>query len=373
MSSDSYSTWINVDLDAIENNVSILANRTGVPVMAVVKANAYGHGIIPVADAALRGGAKWLGVARLEEALALRAAQFTCPILVMGYIPGNSFHAAAVNDISITIWSSEQIKSLALMTGNFGTPIKVHLKIDTGMSRLGVAGTEALSLAKQIAGTHKVLFEGIFTHYARADELDLSSAKDQEREFLEILDRINSAGIIPPCVHAANSAGSLFLEELRFTLIRPGISIYGLHPSQERSLPADFRASLEWKAVLSQVKVLPAGRGVSYGHEYITQKDERIGTIPVGYADGFRRVPGNQVLVAGKFVPVVGRVCMDQVCVQLDQVPGAKAGDEVVIIGAQGDLQISAEQVADRWGTINYEVVCGLADRVPRQYFQSVE
>lgn len=368
MNDNSHSTWVTVDLGAIENNIALLANLTGVPVMAVVKANAYGHGIIPVSGAALRGGAEWLGVARLEEALELRAAQIASPILVMGYATESDLREAAANDISVAIWSKKQLESLFMATGDIQNPAKVHLKIDTGMSRLGAQNEDALSLARQIDAADHVLFEGIFTHYARADEIDQSSVEGQEREFLEILDRINSAGFNPHYVHAANSAASLSLPESRFSLIRPGISIYGLHPSHQVPLPGDFQAALEWKAVLSQVKVLPPGSGVSYGHEYITQKDERIGTIAVGYADGFRRVGGNEVLVGGKRVPVVGRVCMDQVCVQLDEVPGARAGDEVVIIGSQGASSITAEQVAERWGTINYEVVCGLAARVPRIY-----
>ena len=371
MSSSAHSTWVNIDLSIIENNVSLLARLSAVPVMAVVKANAYGHGIIPISRAALRGGAEWLAVARVEEALGLRAAQFKCPILVMGYIPAENYREALENDISITIWSVEQLKALAAVSRTIQGHIKVHLKIDTGMSRLGVSSNDALPLAVLINDTPDVILEGLFTHYARADELEQESAKEQESDFLNILDSINGAGIHPAWVHAANSAGSLYLPHSRFSLVRPGISIYGLHPSHERQLPPGFRAALEWKAVLSQVKILPPGRGVSYGHEYVTKGHERIGTIPVGYADGFRRTHGNQVLVGGKLVPVVGRVCMDQVSVQLDQVPGAQVGDEVVIIGAQGESSLTAEQVAARWGTINYEVVCGIAERVPRVYHPS--
>ena len=365
---DLYSNWIEVDLTAIAQNVALFGKQSGVQVMAVVKANAYGHGIIPVAKAALRGGAAWLGVARVEEALDLRAAQINCSILVMGYSSAEYLREAVASDISITLWSRGQLESVSKLAGNLQIPAKVHLKVDTGMSRLGAAGRDALSLAAEINGADYVDFEGIFTHYARADELDQSSALEQERYFFEILNTLDSAGIKPSLVHAANSAASLFQPDSRFDLVRPGIAIYGLHPSRERPLTDDFLPALSWKAVLSQVKTLPPGRGVSYGHAYVTQNDERIGTVPVGYADGFRRVAGNQVLVGGKRVPVIGRVCMDQVSVQLDEVPGAEAGDEVVIIGSQGNARITAEQVADRWGTINYEVVCGLAARVPRIY-----
>ena len=370
---NSHSTWAVIDLDVLKNNVAILKARSGVPVMAVVKANAYGHGDFPVAQAALRGGAEWLAVARFEEAVKLRDAQLSCPILVMGYTPQSFMGEAAANDISITIWSKQQLDALSKITAVQDRPVKVHLKIDTGMSRLGAQSRDAPALAEQIESTPNVEFEGIFTHFARADERDQTSANNQEREFNRVLDQVRSAGLRPTWVHAANSAASLYQPDSRFNLIRPGISIYGLHPSQARPLPSEFQAALEWKAVLSQVKTLPPGRGVSYGHEYITQGEERIGTIPVGYADGFRRVGGNQVLVGGKRVPVVGRVCMDQVCVQLDQVPGAAAGDEVVIIGSQGDERISAEEIAARWGTINYEVVCGLAARVPRIYLHQGE
>jgi alanine racemase len=371
MSSSAHSTWVNIDLLAIENNVSVLAHQSGVPVMAVVKANAYGHGIIPVSQAALRGGAEWLAVARVEEALRLRSARITCPLLVMGYVPEEYYRETIEENISITIWSVDQLKALEALSSTTETPAKVHLKIDTGMNRLGVSGDDSLPLAVQINAAPNVLLEGIFTHYARADELDLASAQQQEREYLRIIKLLNAAGIHPTWVHAANSAGSLYMPDSRFSLVRPGISIYGLHPSHERQLPVVCQTALEWKAVLSQVKILPPGSGISYGHEYVTKGHERIGTIPVGYADGFRRTPGNQVLVGGKLVPVVGRVCMDQVCVQLDQVPDAQAGDEVVIIGAQGELSVTAEQVADRWGTINYEVVCGIAERVPRIYHPS--
>lgn len=368
MDTDSCSTWINVDLSSIENNISRLAAETNTPVMAVVKANAYGHGAIPIANAALKGGAQWLGVARVEEALKLRAENIHCSILVMGYAPPGSLREAIANNISLTIWNIEQLQLASKQASELNLKSKIHLKVDSGMSRLGVQLSGGLRLAEQIDRDKNIEFEGIFTHYARADEINKSSALSQERDFFDLLGQINSSGIEPKYVHAANSAASLYLPDSRFGLIRPGIAIYGLHPSSERLLPAGFQAALTWKAVLSQVKVLPPGRGVSYGHEYITQREERIGTLPIGYADGFRRVAGNQVLIGGKRVPIVGRVCMDQVCVQLDEVPGAQAGDEVVIIGSQGGESISAEEIAERWGTINYEVVCGLADRIPRIY-----
>lgn len=367
-SQKSYSTWAEVDLSAIKNNVAQFKDRTKVAVMAIVKANAYGHGMLQTARAAIEGGATWLGVARIEEAQALREGGFKNPILVMGFISGENIESAINEDISITLWSLDQIQMVATSANKVGKKAKIHLKVDTGMSRLGVQPGEAAQLVDKIEEYASITFEGIFTHYARADEEDQAATEDQELKFKKTLESLSEAGLKPPIVHSANSAATINRQSSYFNLVRPGIAIYGLHPSTETQLPGEFRAAMTWKTILSQVKMLPPGRGISYGHDYVTQKEERIGTLPVGYADGFRRVLGNQVLVGGKIVPVVGRVCMDQVCVQLDDVPLAKVGDEVVIIGSQADHTITAEQVAERWGTINYEVVCGVSSRVPRKY-----
>lgn len=366
---ETYSTWVEVDLNSISGNVASISQKTGVPVMAVVKADAYGHGIIPVARSVLEnGGASWLGVARIEEALQLRDSGLECPILVLGYSPAEKFSEAIAEDISLTFWNLEQLAIMEKIAEKVGKQVKVHLKVDSGMSRLGIQPEDVLGLVEKIIDFPEVLFEGVFTHFARADESDRSSTTGQELIFKEVLNSLVAAGACPPIVHAANSAAALSQPTAYFNLVRPGIAIYGLEPSRDWSLPSSFKAALTWKAVISQVKMLPPGRGVSYGHEYVTKKNEHIGTIPVGYADGFRRIEGNQVLVRGTRVPVVGRVCMDQISVQLDGVPNAKAGDEVVILGKQGQETITAEEIADRWGTINYEVVCGISGRVPRIY-----
>lgn len=364
----SYSTWAEIDLDAIKNNVKLFRERSNAQVMAVVKANAYGHGLIKAAQAALRGGASWLSVARIEEAEALRDGGVRGPILVMGYLPGEKIDTAIDQDISITLWNLEQVKNVSSAAKKMGKKAKIHLKVDSGMSRLGTQPENVINLVKYVDQQSDIFFEGIFTHYAQADEEDQTPTEEQEQVFKSTLNSLNEAGLKPPIVHAANSAAILKRPSAPFNMVRPGIAIYGLQPSPETQLPRGFLPAMNWKTLLSQVKTLPPGRGISYGHEYITQKDERIGTLPVGYADGFRRNPGNMVLIGGKTVPVIGRVCMDQVCVQLDEVPLVKEGDEVVIIGSQGDGKISAEQVAERWGTINYEVVCGVSARVPRIY-----
>jgi alanine racemase len=363
---ETYSTWVEIDLQAIENNIRWFTQRTGVQVMAVVKANAYGHGAVESAFAAQRGGANWLGVARVEEAVTLRKSGIGCPILLLGFTPPERLVEAIDANISLAVWDIPQILRIEAASKQAGKPAHIHLKVDTGMSRLGVQAEQALPVARRLGEADSLFFEGIFTHFARADEANKEPTLKQEGLFLQTLSELAAAGLKPPFIHASNSAASLGRQDPAFNLIRTGIAMYGLHPSLDCPLPDEFRPALVWKSTLSLVKVLPPGRGISYGHTYTTRGHERIGTVPVGYADGFRRIGGNEVLVAGMKVPVVGRVCMDQVIVQLDEAPEAEAGDEVVIIGFQGDERISAEDVAKRWGTINYEVVCGINFRVPR-------
>ncbi len=363
-----YSTWAEIDLGAIAANIRHCSNYTQTPIMAVVKANAYGHGLAPIAQESVRSGASWLGMARSDEALELRRAGLNGPILLLGYTPPGQYAEVIANRVSLTVWDIDQIQAAAAAAATIGEPARIHIKVDSGMSRLGVQTEEALELARAASATQNIIFEGLFTHFAKADELDPGPTDAQERRFQGLLQALDAAGLRPPLVHAANSAASLSRPKACFNLIRVGIAIYGMHPSAECPLPPEFRPALAWKATLSQVKTLPAGRGVSYGHIYTTQGNERIGTVPVGYADGYRRVPGNWTLVGGRRVPVIGQVCMDQIMLQLDAVPEARAGDEVVLIGAQGEERITAEEIAGRWGTINYEVTCGLAARVNRLY-----
>jgi len=363
-----HSSWVEIDLSAIEENVRIIKTLTGANVMAVVKANAYGHGAVQVANAAIKGGAAWLGVARIEEALELRNAGFKQNIFVLGYIPPAHYKSAVDNQISLAVWDADQIDLLSNLCCSSNTTARLHLNVDTGMSRLGISNKMAVELASYLSEKSGVEFEGIFTHFARADERDQVPTELQEDRFLAVIDDLHKKNIRPQWVHASNSAASINRPLARFNMVRVGISIYGLHPSPDCMLPDGFQPALSWKATLCQVKEIPPGTGVGYGHEYITSKNEKIGTVPVGYADGIRRMKGNRVLVRGRAAPVIGRVCMDQIMIQLDEVPSANVGDEVVIIGCQGGERISAENIAQRWGTINYEVVCGINTRVPRFY-----
>lgn len=362
----SFATWVEVDSSAIESNVRQLTRIAGVPLMAVVKANGYGHGAVAAARAALHAGATWCGVARETEAHQLRQDGLAVPILLLGAAPLESIANLVAADVSLAAWNADQFQAASAAAGALGKSARLHLKVDTGMGRIGVLPEEALAAARQMAGLPGIDLEGVFTHFARADEADASTQDHQERVFSQVVDGLTAANMRPRWVHASNSAATLSRPSARFDLVRVGIALYGLHPSDVCSLPDGFRPALAWRAQLSQVKVLPPGQGVSYGHAYITRGRERIGTIPVGYADGFRRVEGNVVLAGGTVVPVIGRVCMDQIMVQLDQAPEAHEGDTVTLIGVQDGRWLRAEDVARRWGTINYEVVCGIAARVPR-------
>lgn len=363
-----YATWAEIDLDAVEGNVRELRRLASAELMAVVKADAYGHGAVEVARAVLRAGASRLAVARPVEALQLRRAGIDAPILTLSPAAQGRLAELITQDVSLTVSGAAEIERVQQAAGAAGRAGRVHLKLDTGMSRLGAAPQDAVSLAEQIATADELQFEGVFTHFARADEGNRAPVLPPLDLFRQTVEALAERDLRPPLVHAANSAAMLTFPETHFDLVRCGIALYGLHPSAQCRLPEAFRPAMQWKAQLLRVRSLPPGSGVSYGHEYVTESDERIGTLPVGYADGLRRLPGNQVLVGGSVVPVVGRVCMDLCMLRLEGVPQAEPGDEVVLIGRQGSKHIAAEEVAHTWGTINYEVTCAVGARVPRIY-----
>jgi len=363
------STWLEIDLGAIANNVAQLHQISGRPVIAVVKANGYGHGMVAAARAALKGGAAWLAVARLEEALALREGGIEADLLVMGYTPPDRVVAAAQENIRLAVFDAGVVEDYAARLRGTGRTVRVHIKIDTGMGRLGIFPEEGAAFLSWLREKPELRIEGLFTHFARADEPECPETLKQLRRFQTLVSELETNGMRPPLVHAANSAATLHFPDSRFDLVRCGIAIYGLAPGNEvDGLPPGFRPAATWKARLTSVKTLPPGSGVGYGHRYVTAQYERIGVISAGYADGFRRRLGNFVLVGGARVPVRGGVCMDQCMIALDTVPDARIGDEVVLIGRQGANRITAEEVGAQWGTINYEVVCGLANRLPRFY-----
>jgi alanine racemase len=336
--------------------------------MAVVKSNGYGHGMLEVARAAVGAGAHSLGLARLDEALQLRAAGVVAPMLAMGGIPAGRWPEAVAADVQAAVWTREHVEAAAAAARQVQRPARLHLKVDTGMTRLGGFPEQAYPVAGLITAADDVIFEGVFTHLARADEADHRPTLHQLNVFGGLIARLEADSMRPPLIHAANTAAAITVPESRFDLVRCGIGLFGLSPSPECPLPSEFVPALSWKSRLSLVRQVPPGTGVSYGHAYVTRGSERIGVVPVGYGDGYRRTEGNQVLVRGRRVPVVGRVCMDQLMVGLDDIPDAAAGEEVVLIGRQSVEAISAEELAAIWGTIPYEVVCGVTSRVPRVY-----
>jgi alanine racemase len=368
MKFDEQTIWVEVNLGAIRRNIQRIGKLTGKPVMAVVKANAYGHGLIEVSKTAVKAGAAWLCVARVEEAIRLRESGIQIPLLVMGYSTPERVAEAIKYHISLMVNNYDLATSFDLAAKEAGSKVAVHAKIDTGMGRLGVYYEEADEFGRHIANLENLEFEGIFTHFACADEPQKPITNLQIRRFDRVLAGLRSLGIHPKMVHAANSAASLYFPDAYYDAVRPGIAIYGLHPSPQALLPKDFEPALSWKCRLTSVKILPPGFGISYGHKYYTKKVEKIAAASIGYADGLRRQMGNEALIDGKRVPQAGTICMDQSMWRLDDESTAKAGDEMVLIGKQGNARITADELGALWGTINYEVICGLMDRVPRFY-----
>jgi alanine racemase len=364
-----HSTWLEVDLEVMRRNTARLRERCRADVMAVVKAGAYGHGAAPAARAARRGGASWIGTARLEEGLELRQQGIDGRVLILGFTPAERVGEAIEAGLCLTVWSLDQLQAASAAASTAGLQAEVHVKVDTGMNRIGLRPEEALEFIRRTNEEPAVRCQGVYTHFARADEADRSATLQQHAAFAGVVEALGAAGLRPKWVHAANTAGALAFPEARWDLVRSGVGIYGMHPSDDVRLPDDFEPALQWKSRLTQVKLVAPGQGVSYGHRYVTRGEERLGTVAVGYADGFRRVDGNIVIVGGRRVPVVGRVCMDQCLVQLDSVPEARVGDEVVLLGRQGEEQITAEEIGARWGTINYEVTCGITERVVHMFW----
>lgn len=363
-------TWVEVDLDAIAHNVRRVVEMVGpqVSVMGVLKADAYGHGAIKVARTALNNGARMVGVACLGEAITLRQAGITAPILVLGYTPPWQAREMVLHDVAATVFSLDVARALSRAAVELHSRARVHVKVDTGMGRLGLLPDQVVGFMQELAALPGLALEGIFTHFALADSRDKSYTAWQLARFRGVLEALSALGIRLPCIHAANSAAILEMPETHFNMVRLGIAMYGLDPSPEVRCPADFRPALTFKTLVAQVKELPAGSAISYGCSFRTIRPSRIAVIPVGYADGFRRAPVHwgEVLVRGTRAPIVGRVCMDQTMIDVTDIPGVREGDEVVLIGQQGQERITVEDVADRLGTINYEVISEILARVPR-------
>ncbi len=362
-------TWLEVDLEAIAHNVRRIVKMVGpeVAVLAILKADGYGHGAIRVARTALNNGARYLGVASINEGALLRRSGIAAPILVLGFTPAWQARELVLNGLSATVFDLDVAQALSQAGRELNHPVRVHVKVDTGMGRLGLLPEQVVPFVQALQDLPNLVLEGVFTHFSVADS-DPAYTRWQLGRFRQVLDNLAAAGAEIPLVHAANSAAILSVPESHFSMVRLGIAMYGLDPSSQVRCPADFRAALAFKTQIAQVKTLPANSYVSYGNTYQTTGEQRIAVIPVGYADGFRRAPRHwgEVLVRGQRAPIVGRVCMDQTMLDVSAIPDVRQGDEVVLIGEQGGARITAEDVAERLGTINYEVVSEILARVPR-------
>jgi len=363
-------TWLEVDLEAIAYNVRQIKQLIGpeVEILAVLKADAYGHGAITVARTAINNGVSYCGVASVNEAVRLRDGGINTPILVLGYTPPWLARKAILEGITLTLYDADIARALSRAAIDLQRTATVHIKVDTGMGRLGLLPEQVVPFIEEIRSLPGLDLAGIFSHFSVADDPSLEYTRLQLSRFREVLDNLAEIDVFFRTIHCANSAATLRLPESRFNTVRLGLVMYGLQPSPHVSLPAGFRPALTWKTTIAQVKTLPPGSYVSYGNTYQTQGEETIAVIPVGYADGFRRAPTRwqAVLVRGQRAPIVGRVCMDQTMINVSHISNIRVGDEVVLIGRQGEDEISAEEVAGWLGTINYEVVSEILARVPR-------
>jgi Alr-MurF fusion protein len=363
-------TWVEVDLEAVAHNVRQIKEVVGpdVKILAVLKADAYGHGAITVARTALNNGAYCCGVASVNEAIRMRQGGVDAPILVLGYTPAWLAKQALLHDVTLTLYDADVARAYSRAATELRRIARIHVKVDTGMGRLGLLPDQLVPFVQGIRDLPGLDLEGVFTHFSVADDANLDYTRWQLDRFLRVLGQLAGLGITFSLVHCANSAALLRLPEARFSMVRLGLAMYGLQPSSNVQLPEGFRPALAWKTTIAQVKTLPPGSYVSYGNTYQTQGEETIAVIPVGYADGFRRAPTRwqSVLVRGQRAPIVGRVCMDQTMISVGHIPNVRVGDEVVLIGRQGEDAITAEEVADWLGTINYEVVSEILARVPR-------
>ena len=362
--------YVVVDLDAIEQNILAVSRRAGVPVMAVVKADAYGHGAVPVAKH-LEKNVSFFGVSSMDEALELRTAGIEKPILILGHSTLGAYPFAVEKDIRLAIFSLEDAKALSEEAQRQGRTARIHFALDTGMSRIGFQVTEeAADICAEIAKLPGLLAEGLFSHYATADSADLTRARAQGERFDRFAEMLKARGLEIPILHLSNSAGVMNFTD-HHQMVRSGIVTYGLYPSDEVD-PADLelRPALSWYSRIAHLKELPAGREISYGGTYVTAKPTRVATISVGYADGYKRSLSGKfhVLIEGKPAPILGRVCMDQLMVDVTDIPEATLDSQVVLIGKSGGETVTMEEISEAAGSFNYEMAVSISRRVPRYY-----
>lgn len=361
-------TWAEVNLENLAHNFREIQKLVGpnVKVMATVKADAYGHGLIPVSKKLLACGTDSFGVASIDEGIKLRKEKIRLPILVLGACLCEDISPLFKYDLVPTVCTYDFAQALDAAARKYRRPMNIHVKVDTGMARIGVSHEDAFELVTRIARFRHLRIEGLFTHFAFAD-MNPEFTRYQIELFRQLVSKLEKSGVSIPLTHAANSMGIVGYKDGHFTMVRPGLILYGLYPSKDIAM--HLKPVLCLKTRIVHVKRVLKGQGVSYGHTYITKKNTSIATLPIGYGDGYPRNLSNvaSVLIRGKRFSISGRICMDQIMVDVGSF-SVKTGDEVILIGSQGKASIGAEELAEQSGTIPYEIVCGLGSRVPRVY-----
>lgn len=365
--------WAEIDLDCIKDNIREIRKSMGEKeIIAVVKADAYGHGAIDIAPVLLENGADKLAVAVITEALELRKSGIDAPIIILGYTPVNFAEELIKEDIEQTVYDLEYAKKLSEVAIENCTDINIHIAIDTGMGRIGfLPNEEGIKAVEAISKLDNINIKGIFTHFATADEKDKEYTNYQVNKFNNFIRILEKKNINLGYKHLSNSAAILDIKEAHFDAVRPGIILYGYYPSNEvNRKKIKLKPALTLKSQIVHVKELPEGEYISYGRKYKTQRTSIIATLPIGYADGYTRALYGkaQVIVNGKLAPVVGRICMDQCMIDVTEVGPVKVGDEVILLGEQNEVKFDADDIAELIGTINYEVVCMIGKRIPRVY-----
>lgn len=370
-------TYAQINLDAVNHNINNVIDKIGsnAKLLAVIKADAYGHGAVEIGRL-LEDRCSFFGVACTAEALELINTGLTRPILILGYVSPCEYPKIVKNDIRIPIFSLEDAKALSDEAVRQGKTVPFHFCIDTGMSRIGFqVNEESADICKKISTLPNIKAEGLFSHFATADEKNLTKAMAQRSKYIDFDNMLRDRGVNVEIRHLNNSAGIMVFDNY-FDMVRSGIITYGLYPSDEvdKSL-LNIEPALQWKTHISHIKTLPAGREISYGGTYKTTDDTVIATIPVGYADGYPRSLSNKgrVIINGRYSPIVGRICMDQFMVNVTDIPDAKVGDCVTLVGADGDACLSMEEVSNLSGSFNYELPCRISRRVPRVYIKNGE
>ena len=367
-------TWAEVDLDAIAHNIREIRKITNpnAQIMAVVKADAYGHGFLEVTKTLLENGADRLAVAVLQEGKQLRSRGVTVPILILGASGEETVEDLINFDITPSVFTYDFAKALSYEAERKEKVTKIHIKIDTGMSRIGfLAGDDNEEIANEIIKISKLPYievEGIFSHFAASDEYDTSYTHMQFERFMDVCNKLKEKGLDVPIKHICNSAGIMMYPEMHLDMVRPGVILYGMYPSDEVDKSRlDLKPAMTLKSTVTHIKDVPAGRGVSYGREYITEGITKIATVPIGYADGYLRklAKEGKMIVNGTLVPIVGRICMDQCMIDVTNVNNIDRGDEVIIFGSTG---VTIDDLASWLETINYEVSCVIGKRIPRIY-----